>query len=212
VLKGRHTLKLLNALRLLGLETIVRKYRYVTLAVFLSALFILAGCSSNNSSKISAIAPGAVMLAVTSPAFGEGETIPGRYTCAGEDISPPLNWSGTPVGTESFVIIMTDPDAPGGEFTHWIVFNIPAESIGLEEDIPGIPELADGTRQLQNSFRDLGYGGPCPPAGKAHHYIFTFYALDTALDMADGAGISDILDAIEGHILGQGALTGLCQR
>jgi len=155
--------------------------------------------------------PEDVEMTITSTAFQDGETIPTRYSCDGEDISPALSWSGAPEGTQSFVIILDDPDAPGGTFNHWVIFNIPASTTELGEAVPTTPELASGARQGTTSFGTIGYGGPCPPLGTEHHYHFILYAIDQTLDLSAGATKTQVLNAIEGHILGQTEIVGLYQ-
>jgi len=105
-----------------------------------------------------------------------------------------------------------DPDAPRGVFTHWLLFNLPADSRELPEAVPTHNELASGALQGKNDFGKIGYGGPCPPAGPAHHYRFTFYALDQLLDLTAGASRKQVTDAVKGHILAWGQLTGMYQR
>ena len=147
-------------------------------------------------------------MVITSTAFEEDGTIPVIYSCDGADISPELNWTGVPEGTQSFALILDDPDAPGGTFTHWVIFNIPADATGLEENVPKTATLASGAIQGRNSFGMIGYGGPCPPLGQSHRYFFTVYALDTALDLASGASKAQLLAAIEGHILAEAEIMG----
>ena len=151
-------------------------------------------------------------LTVLSSAFQEGSEIPTRYTCEGQDVSPALTWEEPPAGTQSFALIMDDPDAPGGVFTHWILFNLPADSSGLSEAVPSQPQLPDGSLQGKNDFGRIGYGGPCPPPGRPHRYQFTLYALDQTLDLKAGASKKQVIDAMQGHILVQGRLTGTYQR
>jgi len=151
-------------------------------------------------------------MEITSPVFEEGGAIPVRYSCEGEDISPELNWDEVPGGTESFVLIADDPDAPGGIFTHWVVFNIPAGIYRLAEGTPGDPQLACRAFQCRNGFGNTGYGGPCPPRGSLHHYRFTLYALDRTLDLAASASRAQVVNAMEGHILDMARLTGTFQR
>jgi Raf kinase inhibitor-like YbhB/YbcL family protein len=155
---------------------------------------------------------GTVELSITSTAFQEGGNIPDKYTCQGQDVSPPLAWSEPPGGTLSFALIMDDPDAPGGTFTHWVIFNIPSDSRGLPEAVPAEDRLPDGSLQGTNGFSKTGYGGPCPPAGHPHHYIFTLYALDRSLELKAGASKKQVLNTFEGHILARGELTGMYQR
>jgi Raf kinase inhibitor-like YbhB/YbcL family protein len=144
---------------------------------------------------------------LTSTAFKHGETIPRKYSCDGQDISPPLAWGDPPQGTQSFALIMDDPDAPAGVWVHWVLYNLPAGSRGLPEAVPTDAQLADGSRQGKNSWGKVGYGGPCPPRG-THRYFFRLYALDRALDLAAGASKEQLLKAMEGHILTQAELMG----
>lgn len=153
----------------------------------------------------------AMAFELKSPAFGYGEPIPRRYTCDGEDVSPPLEWTDPPAGTVSFALIMDDPDAPVGTWDHWVLFDIPADVRSLPEGVPPDAEPPQGGRHGQNSWRRLGYGGPCPPGG-THRYFFRLYALDTTLDLPSGATKGDVLQAMEGHILGQAELMGTYSR
>lgn len=147
-----------------------------------------------------------VELAIESSAFEMEGTIPQQYTCDGEDVSPPLSWSEPPAGTQSLVLVCDDPDAPIGTWDHWVLFNIPAavrslpEGVAADEVIEGVG--VHGT----NSWRRLGYGGPCPPEGPAHRYYFKLYALDVALGLDPGADKQDVEKAMTGHILAQGQL------
>ncbi|MBN1219775.1 MAG: YbhB/YbcL family Raf kinase inhibitor-like protein [Anaerolineae bacterium] len=144
---------------------------------------------------------------ITSPAFVQGETIPVKYTCDGEDISPPLQWSDLPAGTQSLALISDDPDAPMGTWVHWIVYNLPADTRKLPEQVSLPANSVDG----KNSWGRTGYGGPCPPSG-THRYFFKLYALDTMLDLAAGANKTKLLQAMEGHILAQAELMGTYAR
>jgi Raf kinase inhibitor-like YbhB/YbcL family protein len=151
-------------------------------------------------------------LTVLSSAFQEGSEIPTRYTCEGKDVSPTLTWEEPPVEAQFFALIMDDPDAPVGVFTHWVLFNLPADSRGVSEAVPTQPQLPDGSLQGKNDFGSIGYGGPCPPSGRPHRYQFTLYALDRTLDLKAGASKKQVIDAMQGHILAQGRLTGTYQR
>ena len=148
---------------------------------------------------------------LTSTAFTPGEPIPRKYTCDGEDISPPLRWSDPPQNTRSFALIADDPDAPMGTWVHWVLYNLPAETRTLPEAVPPDADLPDGSRHGKNGWPRLGYGGPCPPSG-THRYFFKLYALDTVLELAAGASKKQLLRAMEGHILGQAELMGLYTR
>jgi Raf kinase inhibitor-like YbhB/YbcL family protein len=150
---------------------------------------------------------------LTSAAFKDGATIQGKYTCDGVDVSPPLAWSGAPAGTRSVALIADDPDAPGGTWVHWVLYNLPAEVSELPENIAKVESLdLGGARQGRNDFRRPGYGGPCPPPGPAHRYFFKLYALDTRLELKAGAQKKDVEAAMEGHVLGSAQLMGTYAR
>jgi len=151
-------------------------------------------------------------LVVSSPAFEAREEIPEKYACDGLDVSPPLSWEGYPAETKSFVIIMEDPDAPGGTFIHWVVYNVPVSVNEFPEEVPAEDRLENGAYQGINDFGRIGYGGPCPPPGETHRYIFRVYALDTVLELPPGATNKEVLSALEGHIVGEGSLTGIYRR
>jgi hypothetical protein len=148
---------------------------------------------------------------LTSSAFGAGETIPQKYTCDGDDISPPLAWGDPPAGTRSFALISDDPDAPVGTWVHWVLYNLPADARALPEAVPADADLADGSQHGNSSWRRPGYGGPCPPSG-THRYFFKLYALDTVLDLKSGASKEELLKAMEGHVLAEAELMGTYSR
>jgi len=144
--------------------------------------------------------------------FKQGDVIPSEYTCMGNDISPELSWTGIPEGTESIALIMDDPDAPGGTFVHWILFNISAMTQKLPKAINKGKILSDFSRQGMTDFGDVGYGGPCPPPGKYHRYYFRIYALDKMLELLPGSSRKQVDNAMEGHILAKGELMGIYKR
>lgn len=150
-------------------------------------------------------------IKINSPAFEDGGMIPSRFTCDGLDVSPALEWESVPETAKTLAIICDDPDAPMGTWVHWVIFNIPADLDGLEEDVPADEVLSNRAIQGKNDFRRIGYGGPCPPGG-THRYFFKIYALDTELDLSPGATKSQVLEAMEGHILAQGKLMGRYSR
>jgi hypothetical protein len=152
-----------------------------------------------------------MQFALSSSAFASGQPIPRKYSCDGQDVSPPLAWGEPPQPTRSFALIADDPDAPGGTFVHWVVYNIPAASRSLPEGVPKVGKLADESVQGSSSWQRLGYGGPCPPGG-THRYDFKLYALDTTLALPSGAGKQRLLEAMEGHILAQAELMGTYRR
>ncbi len=146
-------------------------------------------------------------LSVSSSAFAAGQSIPAKYSCKGQNISPALAWTNAPAGTKSFALIMDDPDAPMGTWVHWVVFNIPATTSNLPEAVMAGAQLADGSLQGKNSSGKQGYDGPCPPSG-THRYFFKLYALDTSLNLSSDSGKEQLLKAMQGHILAQGELMG----
>ena len=150
-------------------------------------------------------------ITVTSSAFTEGGMIPECHTCDGEDISPPVSWTGVPAGAKGLALICDDPDAPVGTWVHWVLFNIPAMTRGLPGSIPPDKVLENGARHGTNDFRKLGYGGPCPP-GSTHRYYFKLYALDTELNLESGITKAQLLKAVDGHIVAEGQLMGKYKR
>ncbi len=146
-------------------------------------------------------------MKLTSLAVREGGMIPAKYTCDGDDFSPPLAWSDVPAGAKTLALICDDPDAPAGTWVHWVAFNLPPPPGGLPEGIKAEQQLPGGGTQGTNSWRRIGYGGPCPPSG-THRYYFKLYALDVTLTLGDSATAKDIQAAIKGHVLAEGQLMG----
>ena len=152
-------------------------------------------------------------MELKSSVFKNEGWIPTKYTCDGEDISPPLSWNGAPSGTKSFVLIMDDPDAPMGTWVHWVIYNIPATLKSLPEAVPPEHRLKNGAIQGKNSWGRIGYGGPCPPPPTgAHRYFFKLYAVDTTLSLASGASKEKVLESIKNHILAEAVLMGRYKR
>jgi Raf kinase inhibitor-like YbhB/YbcL family protein len=141
-------------------------------------------------------------------AFPKGGEIPARYTCSGDDLSPALSWSGVPQNTKSFALIVDDPDAPSGTFTHWLVYDLPAATHHLPESVSRTDDQSGGGRQGRNDFGRVGYGGPCPPPGKAHRYFFRLYALNAPLSLPAGASRQALEAAMRGHVIAQAELMG----
>jgi Raf kinase inhibitor-like YbhB/YbcL family protein len=189
----------------------MRRHIFFHLAIYLSVL-ILIGVGCQSSPAIISKGEPIMSITITSAAFSEGKSIPGKYTCDGEDVSPPLDWLGIPKGAQSLVLITDDPDAPVGTWVHWVIFNMPVslnripEGISKSEVIEGI-----GT-QGRNDSHKIGYNGPCPPKGKPHRYFFKLYALDATLDLMAGASKIDVEKAMKSHILAQGQLIGTYSR
>lgn len=144
-------------------------------------------------------------MKITSSAFQHGKPIPIKYTCSGNDLSPPLAFSDIPDGTKSLALIMDDPDAPMGTFVHWVAWNIDANARELAEG-------ASAPHQGKNGYSVNHYKGPCPPPGNPHRYFFKLYALDISLKLPDGAQKSQLEKAMEGHIIGKAELVGTFQR
>ncbi|MGC9112304.1 YbhB/YbcL family Raf kinase inhibitor-like protein [Acidilobus sp.] len=150
-----------------------------------------------------------------SEAFKEGEVIPVKYTCDGEDISPPLSWSSPPQGTKSLALIMYDPDAPANTFIHWVIYNMPPTLTRLEEGIgsSGAREIPGVGVQGLNDFGDVGYGGPCPPRGHGpHRYYFALHALSAQLTLRSPVTASSLLNTMRGKVLGYSLLMGRYSR
>jgi len=150
-------------------------------------------------------------MELRSAAFQPGQPIPARYTCDGQDMSPPLAWAAAPASTQSLALIADDPDAPVGTWVHWVVWNIPANARTLEENIPKTASPPSGARQGTTDFGRVGYGGPCPPTG-THRYRFTLYALPQKLDIPPGTDKKNLQAAMEGAILDQYTLVGLYKK
>jgi Raf kinase inhibitor-like YbhB/YbcL family protein len=153
-----------------------------------------------------------VQLTLTSTAFSDGAAIPAKYTCDGQDLSPPLRWSHLPQGTKSIALICDDPDAPVGTWVHWVLYGLSGSTTELPEGVPASEALPNGAKQGLNDFQRIGYGGPCPPAGTPHRYFFKVYALDAPLTLSTKATKKDLLRAVEGHVLAEGRLMGTYRR
>jgi len=147
-----------------------------------------------------------------STAFANGSAIPKKYSCEGADLSPELSWDGLPAGTQALALIADDPDAPMGTWTHWVIWNIPAQTTGLAEGVAKAEVLENGARQGWNDFKRIGYGGPCPPPGKAHRYFFKLYALDAKLDVKAGASRNELEAAMRRHVLAETEWMGTYKR
>lgn len=164
-----------------------------------------AACSGDQSGRGPAVTAPAGMT-VTSTAFRDGGTIPRKYTCDGAGVSPPLSWTGTPAGAKAIALVVDDPDAPKGTFTHWVLLDLDPKTTSLAEGT-----APHGAKQAKNSAGKPSYFGPCPPRG-THHYRFTVWALSAPTDLPTGTELGDALKAIAGHAISQGRLTGLYSR
>jgi hypothetical protein len=150
-------------------------------------------------------------MELTSSAFEPNQLIPPKYTCDGQNVSPSLAWRNVPEGAQSLALICDDPDAPRVTFVHWVIYNLPASLTALPEAVPPTPYLEQGALQGKNDFGNLGYGGPCPPAG-THRYYFTLYALDQPLTLSPRATKQQVLQGISGHRLAEAQLMGRYHR
>jgi len=153
------------------------------------------------------------IFSLSSPAFGNGENIPDRFTCEADNLSPALEWKYTPWDTRSLALFVVDPDAPSGAFMHWVLYNIPTSLTALPEGVPKDEQVAGIGTQGLNDFQNIGYDGPCPPPAKAHRYYFKLYALDLAPDLPAGLTAGQLTQEMEkGAIVGQVEWMGIYQR
>lgn len=187
---------------------IIRKRLVLILVVWAVFVITLGACGGETAPQKEV----EMTISLNSTAFKEGERIPVKYTCDGQNISPPLAWDDLPQNAQTCSLIVDDPDAPGGVFTHWILFNIPRNVRELTEGVPVHERLQNGALQGKNDFGKIGYGGPCPPRGTAHRYRFIIYALDKSLDIKPGASKKQLIEAMQGHTIAQGQLIGIYQR
>jgi len=153
----------------------------------------------------------AMTFRLTSPAFENGKNVPNEFTCDGTDCSPPLIWTDPPPETETFALIVDDPDAPSGTWVHWVLYNLPATDRGLSEGAGKDCKLPNGARQGRNDFGELGYNGPCPPPGAPHRYFFKVYALDCKLKLKLGVTKGELERAMKRHVLAKAELVGRFQ-
>ena len=172
-----------------------------------------------HASLLAAIAPLALAtaspagaLTLSSPAFENGEPIPAAHACTAANDSPPLRWSDVPEGTEAFALVVEDLDAPGGGFVHWVLYDVGAAARELPAGVPPIGRGEGGMKRGSGDFQNPAYGGPCPPAGSPHRYVFRLYALDAPTGLAPGASRKDLMAAIRSHVLAEASLTGTFAR
>jgi len=180
-----------------------------SLAIVMSGVAMLACSSPKGGGAADDLNAKAIPAAVTveSTVLRDQAPVPVRYTCDGDDVSPPLAWTGLPADTAEIAIVVDDPDAPRGTFVHWVVFHIDPAVAALDE--AAVPA---GARQAKNSSGDPAYDGPCPPGGSTHDYRFTVYALGSTIDEADGASADDAIAAIEDAAIARGRLTATYER
>jgi Raf kinase inhibitor-like YbhB/YbcL family protein len=184
----------------------------MTLRSALQTGLIFAVAATPLACKRSNVPTGLPDLNLKSSSFTD--TIPNQFvSCEGQpDDSPELSWQSPPANTQTFALIVTDPDAPIGNFVHWVVYNLPPDMRELPQAIRKAEQLPNGSRQGTNDFDEIGYDGPCPPGHSTHRYLFDLYALDARLDLSPGATKKQLLDAMNNHILARGQLTARYQR
>lgn len=193
----------------------LRDVFHVFHVLVMMAVASIAAASTSGKATVDQQTP--ATMTVTSATIKANETIPKDHTSDGRNVSPALSWSGAPAGTKQFAMIMDDPDAQfgGGNFVHWVVYKIPGTATGLPAEVPiDSVVLKDPAGAIQgiSGFRRPIYRGPAPPPGKPHHYTFTVYALDADLPLAEGLNKTELLKAMEGHIIGQGSLVGIYEK
>jgi Raf kinase inhibitor-like YbhB/YbcL family protein len=186
--------------------------RYVVIVILLVGGVVMSCRSASKSGSVPEKGARGMALTISSTAFLDGAAIPRKFTCDGQDLSPPLAWSDVPAGAQSLALICNDPDAPMGTWTHWVLWNIPPGATSLPEGLPKDASLPSGMKQGLNSWPRVGYNGPCPPPGKPHHYVFTLYALDNELDLPAQAHENALENALKGHVLAQAQLVGMYGR
>jgi Raf kinase inhibitor-like YbhB/YbcL family protein len=176
------------------------------------ALFATVGVMAAVGASAGAADGSQSTMQLSCEAFADGGKIPAKFTCDDKNLSPALKWSGAPAGTKSFALVVDDPDAPMGTWVHWVLYDLPANAAELSEGVPKTETIPAGGKQGVNDFKQIGYGGPCPPPAKAHRYMFKLYALDTALDLKPGATKKQLEHAMVRHILAQAQLIGTYKR
>ncbi|HEY7562918.1 MAG TPA: YbhB/YbcL family Raf kinase inhibitor-like protein [Gaiellaceae bacterium] len=185
--------------------------RRLAFATALLAAALVTACGGDDDEPAEPVATGASVtgFAFTGGGVADGQPIDPRYTCDGDDVSPALAWAGVPAGTAELALVVEDPDAPGGTFTHWLVYGVDPSVTALPEGVPVRADVAGppALRQGVNDMGAAGYGGPCPPGGEEHRYVFRLLALDEALGLPDGVSRDDVLGALAGRVLAEARLT-----
>ena len=183
-----------------------KPFVFCVMIVLISILMMFVSCSRSGGDAKKGVA-----LEVISTAFGNAKSMSDKYTCDDVDVSPPLEWKNAPAGTKSFSIICETPDAPTGNWVQWVIYDIPAEVTSLPQSVAKKGQLDFGAKQGKNDFDEGGYSGPCLPAGE-HRFFFRVYALDSLTNLKEGAKKEELVEAMKGHILAEGALMGVYAR
>ena len=179
----------------------------LTLGAILLVTLLATSCGGDDSPAAVDLTP-APGMTVASDAFVAGGSIPVDYTCDGRNVSPPISWSGAPSATQAFVLLVTDPDAPGKSFDHWVVYDIQPDTASLAVAASGTTDLASIATEGTNDFGHEGYGGPCPPKGSMHNHVFHVYALSAPLEQEDAASREAVDEAMAGKVIARGELIG----
>jgi hypothetical protein len=182
------------------------KKRLFFYALIMAFFLVFVSCSKSGDKTKQGPA-----LKVKSTAFGQAKSMSDKYTCDGADVSPPLEWENAPKGTKTYAVICETPDAPTGNWVQWVIYDIPADVTKLPESVAKTGQLDNGAKQGKNDFDQIGYSGPCLPAGE-HRFFFRLYALDGSTNLKAGATKDDLIQAMKGHILADGALMGVYGR
>ena len=196
-----------RGVRLPRLEAGMTRTMAAIILVLLAPAIVRAGGSSALGLPLTN-GESAMSFSISTPSFSNGGEIPKKFTCDGVDVSPQLSWTEPPAGTKSLALLVDDPDAPVGNWNHWIMWNLPAATRGLPDGVKKETPLPDGSEQGKNDFHKAGYNGPCPPPGKPHRYYFKIFALDTKIDLKPAASKRELESAMKGHVLAQAELMG----
>jgi len=175
----------------------MRLSKFITTTLAIIGILLSSACISYSGTG----------LVISSPDFTNGSVMPAKFTCKGNNVSPEIDWSGAPVNTKSYALVMVDSDAPGGTFTHWIVYDMPKSMILLPTHMSDLATIIGGTKQGTNDFGKIGYSGPCPPAGETHSYVITIYALDANLDLDPAVDVTRLIEVMEPRILELASMT-----
>jgi Raf kinase inhibitor-like YbhB/YbcL family protein len=190
-------------------EDVIRNHNALIFcsAVLLAGLFVKPALQVRAAvAQSAAQKPAEAKLQLTSSSFEADSALPANYTCAGADVSPVLAWNEPPAGTQSFALVVDDPDVPTKTVIHWLIYDLPPATRALPEGVPTKAKLPDGSRQGKNDYGKIGYSGPCPASGAAHHYFFKLYALDYQTGLKSKATAAEVDKAIKGHILAEAEL------
>ena len=191
----------------------------LSLSLMMLGALTIAACSGGGGAEdepkkeaavdLEALEQGVPTNIVVTSSFADGEAIPGKHSCYGLGLSPPVSWTGVPESAKSIVVVLVEPDAPDGKnWIHWLLYGIPSATTDVPEALPSTGADRVGGKHGKNDFRRLGWEGPCPPRGTDHFYFLKVYALDTEIDLEEGATKGEVVSAMTGHLIGVGQLMG----